>query len=162
MIRHLLPVALLGALLVGCDTPPVETVEGGGVATAQIDGRPYTFRVFAQPSAYDPSEVVLRAYADELSRAVMLTFRPALGAVAVNTAMTGYWDLGLCTPSDAYVVAGAGDATVRVTEQGPRALRGTFSLRVQREGDPTDVVAITDGTFDVEVGGEPFEYCIEG
>ena len=164
MTKRLL-LALASVLVAGCDAADAPTggpLEADGAATATLDGRTYEFYVYAQPSAYDPSEVVLRAYTDDLARTLMLTFDPEERQADVNTGMTGYWDLGLCTPSDAYVVAGPADASVRVTEHGADRLRGTFALRAESEHEPGDVVTFMDGSFDVRVAAEPFGYCIEG
>ena len=162
-------------MLAGCDfwrlgggenpvseDPDWETPDG--TASAVLDGREYAFRVFAQPSAYDPSEVVLRAYADSLDRTLMLTFDLEEGQADVNTAMTGYWDLGLCIPFRKYVVAGPEAAVVHVRsyERGTRRVRGTFALQVVSEDEPGQALTFTDGHFDVRLRHEPFEYCIEG
>ena len=166
MLKYLaliLTVALAGCdLFTGSAGSPDGLPEPDGTATATIDGREYTFRVYAQPSAYDAADVVLRAYSDELLRTVMLTFEPSGETANVNVEMTGYWDLGLCTPSDAYVVAEADDVDIQVREAESGRLRGTFALRAEKEGAPGDTVSITDGSFDVRLAAEPFEYCVEG
>ncbi len=164
MTKRLLLTLAATLAVVGCDTA-TEVPPGGppdGTATATLDGTTYEFRVYAQPSAYDPDEVVLRAYAAGLSRALMLTFEPGVGPVAVNVEMTGYWDLGLCTPSAAYVVAGPDDVNVHVTRNESGQLRGTFALEAESEDETGEVVTVTDGSFDVRLDDEPFEYCIEG
>lgn len=163
MARSFLLALVFASVAFGCDA--VDVPPGGvpnGTATATLDGQTYEFRVYAQPSAYNPAEVVLRAYSDGLSRTLMLTFQPETGAAPVNVEMTGYWDLGLCTPSAAYVVAQPDDVSIRVTERAGRQLRGTFALRAESTDAPGEVVSFTDGSFAVRLAEEPFEYCIEG
>ncbi len=165
--------ALACLILAGCDAtstdldrvvPDPDWSIPDGTASARVGGQMYQFRVYAQPSAYDRGEVVLRAHADGLDRTLMLTFNLGKGVARVNRQLTGFWDLGFCTPSRSYVLSDAGVAEILVTRYDPASgqLDGIFQLQVQDEQDPAMQVSFTGGTFSVKLRQEPFAYCIEG
>lgn len=164
-MARLLPFVLACILAAGCDAGSADPdwATPDGTASAIVDGRAYDFRVFAQPNSYNSDEVVLRAYADSLLRTLMLTFDPKQAA-NVNLDMTGFWELGLCLPTSRYVVDDPSDVSIRVEDynRSSRRLRGTFAVRMTDENEPGNEVVFAEGSFDVRLRREPFEYCIEG
>ena len=164
VIRSLPSLLAAVLLLNGCDNVyrSQDWTNADGTAEAYVDGRFYQFRVYAQPSAYDSDEVVLRAYSD-LPRTLMLTFKLKRGDAPINRVMSGYWDLGLCTPSDSYLIMDEDDATVRVNDYDriSRRLEGTFDLRVESESEWGRTARFTKGHFEVHLRHESFEYCSE-
>ena len=135
-----------------------------GTMSARMGNTELDFRAFARPSSYVDGEVVLLGYADGLSRALQLTFGLGSTPGRVNPEMTGFWDLGLCTPHDSYILEDDSDASVTVLsyDSDSRRLQGRFSLRVAREESPHDALSFVNGAFDVRIRVERFEYCIEG
>lgn len=138
--------------------------EHDGTMSARMGDAELEFRTFARPSGYDSGQVVLHGYADGHSRVLQLTFELGDRSGKINREMTGFWDLGLCTPHDAYILEDQGDASVSVLSYEPdsRRLRGTFWLRAVHEHSPDDAISFVNGVFDVRVRAEAFEYCIEG
>lgn len=166
---------MVACLTIGCDhqvdlTEPPENEEEpieishDGTALAIVDGVPREFIVWAERSGYDANQVVLRAKPIDIPLVLMLTFDLELGKSAVNTAMTGFWDLGFCRPTKKHVVTGDGYAKVTVSYYNPttRVLNGTFAVRAIGVDPPNTVVDFKYGGFSVRLQSDEFVYCMEG
>ncbi len=165
----LLPLLLMGCELWGpdLDDPVAALVKPpyNGVLNVALGGQVYEVFVFAQPSGYDAGEVVLWGSANGWDRTLQLTFAvQPVPTGTINTELTGYWDLGLCTPMRRYVPTSATPSRVDITTYDPETglLEGRFTLHVRNEDDPGDTLTFTRGTFSVQLGSTPFTYCIEG
>ncbi len=172
--KFLLPMACMASFLfVFCqhalEPALVESIEVptpfNGLMTVTMEDKEYQLYIFANPNGYQDGELVLRGAAMEWDRVLMLTFQlTPSGNATINQQMTGYWDLGLCTPRARYLLVEDYPNYVRIESYDMRTgeVSGIFAIKVKNEDAPYDTIEFTNGRFKTHIDQFEFEYCIEG
>jgi hypothetical protein len=165
-LKFLLPMACMAFVFCQHALEPIEVpTPFNGLMTVTMKGQEYQLYIFANPNGYQDGELVLRGAATGWDRVLMLTFQlTARGPVTINQQMTGYWDLGFCTPRARYLLVADYPNHVRIENYNVRTgeVSGVFAIQVKNEDAPYDTIEFSNGRFKTHIDQNKFEYCIEG
>ncbi len=150
-------------LTIGCDANQSPTPSEATV-TAKRNNVLWSSIVTLKPSSYKSGEVVAQAFDVASQRTLQLTFPLKEGATTLNAEMTGLWDLGLCLPTNKFLLDTSVNPSVVVRYINGDASRisVTFTAAFRNSQNLSETVQFINGTFEVRLSKDAFSYCIEG
>jgi hypothetical protein len=161
-------------LFIGCDKstePDVLDEELNDQMIFNYNGILDTIKLYAGENGYIENEIVFQGWDlknidNNYNNIIMLTFKLInSGKAEINDTMTGYWDLGLCTQRNKYLLTTETSNFIKVNSfnASTNIIQGEFDLSFRYEKDTAKIVRFSQGKFGVKIDTSwLFTYCIEG
>ena len=146
-------------------SPEIEELQDNNKMIFLYNGAENNITVSAEKNSYKENEIVLRG-SSNLDNTLMLTFSiTQTGNAEINKDMTGYWDLGLCTPTDKSLLTNDESNFIKIIsyDSSKNYIEGEFNLKFRQENDTTIFHNFSNGKFKAIIDTSyVFEYCEEG
>jgi hypothetical protein len=131
-----------------------------------FNGADYKISIMVSFNGYADNEIVIRGGDEGLENTLMLTFKKEeIGFPEIDSTMTGYWNLSLCTPMNKSLLTNETTNRIKIDSYYliTNEISGEFLLRFRDEKDPKKIITFSSCYFTATVDTSyHFTYCIEG